>query len=79
MMSWSFEKLWLGKARIAAARKLGIRLWIMMHDQKSSAAVESCGRVGKPMRECLINSGPAQQRPGQLNRLPASPQGGEFE
>jgi hypothetical protein len=41
----------MGKARIAAARKLGIRLWIMLRDQidmKSSATEESCGRVGKP-------------------------------
>jgi hypothetical protein len=36
----------LGKARVAAARKLGIRLWIMLRDQiiKSSVVVDSCNR-----------------------------------
>jgi transposase len=54
----------MGKARIAAARKLGIRLWIMMRDQIDYE--EFCRRgksrqTGKPMRGCLINnSGPAQ-------------------
>ena len=49
----------MGKARIAVARKLGIRLWIMMRDQmitKSSAVAESCDRKGKPMRGCLIST-----------------------
>jgi hypothetical protein len=45
----------MGKARIAAARNLGIWLWIMMRDQ-SSAAEESCGRAGKPMRGCSIST-----------------------
>jgi len=41
----------MGKARIAAARKLGIRLWIMMRDQidyEESAAEESCAGAGSP-------------------------------
>jgi len=56
----------LGKARVAAARKLGIRLWIMMRDQidyqefcrRGKARQESGSvRAGIP----AINSGPAQQ------------------
>ena len=56
----------LGKARVAAARKLGIRLWIMMRDQidyeefcrRGKARQESGSvRAGMPDR----NSGPAQQ------------------
>ena len=56
----------LGKARVAAARKLGIRLWIMMRDQidyqefcrRGKARQESGSvRAGMP----AINSGPAQQ------------------
>jgi len=49
----------MGKAKIAAARKLGIRLWIMMRDQlitKSSVAADSCGRRGKPNRGCLTST-----------------------
>src|SRR6201984_652637 len=56
----------LGKARVAAARKLGIRLWIMMRDQidyqefcrRGKARQESGSvRAGMP----VTNSGPAQQ------------------
>jgi len=56
----------LGKARVAAARKLGIRLWIMMRDEidyqefcrRGKARQESGSvRAGMP----AINSGPAQQ------------------
>ena len=55
----------MGKARIAAARKLGIRLWIMMRDQIDYK--EFCRR-GK-QRQCgeahagmpNYNSGPALQ------------------
>ena len=50
----------MGKARVATARKLGIRLWIMLRDEidypKSSAGVASCRRRGKPMRGCLIST-----------------------
>jgi transposase len=55
----------LGKARVAAARKLGIRLWIMMRDQidyeefcrRGKARQESGSvRAGMP----AINSGPAK-------------------
>jgi transposase len=56
----------LGKARVAAARKLGIRLWIMMRDQID---YEEFCRRGKGRQENgsvragmpAINSGPAQQ------------------
>jgi len=56
----------LGKARVAAARKLGIRLWIMMRDaidyqefcRRGKARQESGSvRAGMP----VTNSGPAQQ------------------
>src|ERR1700722_4383884 len=56
----------LGKARVAAARKLGIRLWIMMRDQidyqefcrRGKARQESGSvRAGMPDR----NSGPAAE------------------
>jgi transposase len=56
----------LGKARVAAARKLGIRLWIMMRDEidyqefcRRGKARQESGRVraGMPDR----NSGPAEQ------------------
>jgi transposase len=56
----------LGKARVAAARKLGIRLWIMMRDEidyqefcrRGKARQESGSvRAGMPDR----NSGPAEQ------------------
>jgi transposase len=55
----------LGKARVAAARKLGIRLWIMLRDQidyqefcrRGKARQESGSvRAGMP----AINSGPAE-------------------
>jgi len=58
----------MGKAGIAVARKLGIRLWIMMRDQIDYA--EFCRRgnlrqkaeahAGMPD----FNRGPARQRPG---------------
>jgi transposase len=46
----------MGKARIAAARKLVIRLWIMMRDRIDYEVVESRGRRGKPTRECLVST-----------------------
>ena len=49
----------MGKARIAAARKLGIRLWIMMRDQIDYQEFCRRGKLrqsGKPMRECLIST-----------------------
>lgn len=50
----------MGKARIAAAPKLGIRLWIMMRDQIDYEEFCRRGRlrqsVGKPKRECLIST-----------------------
>ena len=56
----------LGKARMAAARKLGIRLWIMLRDEIDYA--EFCrrgcsGRVAlRPVRECLPrDSGPTDR------------------
>lgn len=54
----------MGKARIAAARKLGIRLWIMMRDEidYEEAAAESCCRSGKAHAGMPdFNSGPALQ------------------
>jgi transposase len=55
----------MGKARIAAARKLGIRLWIMMRDQ---IGYEEFCRRGKLRQEGKahagmpdFNSGPALQ------------------
>ena len=56
----------MGKARVAAARKLGIRLWIMMRDQIDYQ--EFCRR-GKARQESgsvcagmpAINSGPAER------------------
>jgi transposase len=49
----------MGKARIAAARKLGIRLWIRLRDQIDYEEFCRRGRLrqnGKPMRECLIST-----------------------
>ena len=54
----------LGKARIAAARKLGIRLWVMLRDEID---YEEFCRRGQLRQECVsacagmpdINSGPA--------------------
>ena len=46
----------MGKARIAVARKLGIRLWIMLRDQIDYAEFCRRGQMrqkGKPMRGCL--------------------------
>jgi hypothetical protein len=51
----------MGKARIAAARKLGIRLWIMMRDQIDyqefcrRGKLRQSGKAGMPD----FNSGPA--------------------
>jgi hypothetical protein len=55
----------MGKARIAAARKLGIRLWIMMRDQidyeefcrRGTLRQEGKAHAGMPD----FNSGPALQ------------------
>src|SRR5258708_25963527 len=72
----------MGKARIAAARKLGIRLWIMMRDQIDydefcrRGKLRQSGEAHAGMPD--YNSGHAQQGRGQRNRLPASPKGGEF-
>src|SRR5258706_13844248 len=55
----------MGKARIAAARKLGIRLWIMMRDQIDykefcrRGQQRQCGEAHAGMPNC--NSGPALQ------------------
>jgi len=35
----------MGKARIAAARKLGIRLWIVMRDQIDYEEFCRCGKL----------------------------------
>ncbi|HEV2697406.1 MAG TPA: IS110 family transposase [Terriglobales bacterium] len=55
----------MGKARIAAARKLGIRLWIMMRDKidyEEFCRRGSCGRSGKAHAGMPdFNSGPALQ------------------
>jgi transposase len=55
----------LGKARIAAARKLGIRLWIMMRDQidyQEFCRAESYGQSGGAHAGMPdFNSGPALQ------------------
>lgn len=54
----------MGKARMAAARKLGIRLWIMLRDEidytEFCRRANSGGRVVvRPVRECLTrDSGP---------------------
>ncbi len=40
----------MGKARVAAARKLGIRLWIMLRDQIDYA--EFCRRGQQLRRQC---------------------------
>jgi hypothetical protein len=54
----------LGKARVAAARKLGIRLWIMMRDEidyqefcRRGQSRQKCGNACAGMPD--INSGPA--------------------
>ena len=55
----------MGKARVAAARKLGIRLWIMLRDQIDDAEfcrrgqLRQCGEAHAGMPD--FNSGPAQQ------------------
>ena len=55
----------MGKARIAAARKLGIRLWIMMRDQIDyeefcrRGKLRQKGEAHAGMHD--FNSGPAQQ------------------
>jgi transposase len=55
----------MGKARIAAARKLGIRLWIMMRDQIDyeefcrRGMLRQTGKAHAGMPDC--DSGPAQQ------------------
>ena len=70
----------MGKARIAAARKLGIRLWIMMRDQIDyeefcrRGKLRQCGEAHAGMPD--FNSGPACAVTGLLNRPPASPNGG---
>jgi hypothetical protein len=66
----------LGKASVAVARKLGIRLWILLRDQieytSSVVADRSSRKAVMPVRGC-------QKRPmvrkvtGRLIRLPASP------
>jgi hypothetical protein len=55
----------MGKARIATARKLGIRLWIMMRDQIDyeefcrRGKLRQTGKAHAGMPD--FNSGPAQQ------------------
>ncbi len=72
----------LGKARVAAARKLGIRLWIMLRDQidyqefcRRGQMRQNSGAARAGMPEC--NSGPTVT--GKLNGLPASLDRREFE
>ena len=49
----------LGKARVAAARKLGIRLWIMLRDQidyHEFVVVDRCSRKAvMPVWGCLAS------------------------
>jgi hypothetical protein len=54
----------LGKARVAAARKLGIRLWIMMRDEidyqefcRRGQSRQECGSACAGMPD--LDSGPA--------------------
>ena len=61
----------MGKARVAVARKLGIRLWIMLRDQIDYA--EFCRR-GK-MRQ----KGKAQAGMPELQHGPATPVTGPTE
>jgi hypothetical protein len=55
----------MGKARIAAARKLGIRLWIMMRDQNDyeefyrRGKLRQTGKAHAGMPD--FNIGPASQ------------------
>ncbi len=48
----------MGKARVAVARKLGIRLWIMLRDQIDYEEFCRRGRIRQksvmPVRECLV-------------------------
>lgn len=53
----------MGKARVAAARKLGIRLWIMMRDQIDDQ--EFC------RREKLLQSGEAHAGMPDFDSSPA--------
>jgi hypothetical protein len=74
----------LGKARVAAARKLGIRLWIMLRDQidykEFCRRGDCCGRKAvMPVRECLADKWSCTAVTGVLNRLPASLNRGEIE
>jgi hypothetical protein len=62
---WKLVQKRLGKARVAAARKLGIRLWIMMRDQidyqefwRRGKARQENGSVCAGMPD--ITSGPAE-------------------
>jgi Transposase IS116/IS110/IS902 family len=65
----------LGKARVAVARKLGIRLWIMLRDQigtTSSVVAARCNRKAVvPVRGCQKRA-MVRKVTGRLNRLSAS-------
>ena len=67
----------LGRARVAVARKLGIRLWIMLRDEidyKSSVVADRSSRKAvKPMRGCL-KAGMVRTVTGRLIRRPALPE-----
>ena len=68
----------LGKARVAVARKLGIRLWIMLRDQIDyeefcrRAPSRSDGSGDACMRGCLCGDVVRRCVTGKMNRLPAS-------
>jgi hypothetical protein len=57
---WKLVQKGLGKARVAAARKLGIRLSIMMRDQidyEESCLRKRSRKAVMSVRGCLISTG----------------------
>ena len=58
----------LGKARVAAARKLGIRLWIMLRDQIDydgvlpSCAIDGGSDGERPCGDACVGRGPSSDR-----------------
>jgi hypothetical protein len=72
----------LGKASVAVARKLGIRLWIMLRDQIEYN--EFCRRGQKQQKSSdacagIQKRGMVRKVTGRLIRLPASLEKREFE
>jgi hypothetical protein len=63
----------LGKARVAAARKLGIRLWIMLRDQIDYQ--EFCRRGQMQQRSGDACAGMPGARHRLIIRRPVSPPG----